>query len=110
MSELSGYRIMWLFVMFDIPSKTRKEQKSATRFRNLLLDEGFTMAQYSVYLKPLPDLGYREPVVKEIKSQIPTDGHVEIITITDKQYEDIFVCFGPTRMKKRKNPSQLTLF
>ena len=38
--------------MFDIPVRTRKEMRKATRFRNVLLDEGFVMKQFSVYIKP----------------------------------------------------------
>ena len=32
---------MWLIVMFDLPVIEREERKSATRFRNDLLDMGF---------------------------------------------------------------------
>ena len=48
---LSPYRIMWLFVMFDLPVGTKREKKEATSFRNQLPDLGFEMSQFSVYLK-----------------------------------------------------------
>ena len=50
-SALSGYRMMWLYVMFDLPVGTKAERKAATRFRQSLLDDGFEMAQFSVYLR-----------------------------------------------------------
>ena len=50
-AALSGYRIMWLFVLFDLPVGTKKERKAATKFRLSLLDMGFEMSQFSVYLK-----------------------------------------------------------
>ena len=37
---LSGYRIMWILVMFDLPTDTKPQRKAATDFRNFLLDEG----------------------------------------------------------------------
>ena len=47
--QLSGYRLLWLQVLFDLPVTTQKTRKAATRFRHFLLDQGFEMAQYSVY-------------------------------------------------------------
>ena len=35
---LSGYRLMWVVVMFDLPVIEREERKAATTFRNDLLD------------------------------------------------------------------------
>ena len=34
--ELNGYRIMWLFVFFDLPTETPKDRKNASGFRNNL--------------------------------------------------------------------------
>ncbi len=50
-SALSGYRIMWLFVLFDLPVGTKRERKAANGFRHALLDLGFEMSQFSVYIK-----------------------------------------------------------
>ena len=49
--ELNGYRIMWLFVFFDLPTDTKKDKKNASGFRNNLLKDGFAMMQYSVYVR-----------------------------------------------------------
>ena len=48
---LSGYRLMWMMVLFDLPTLTKKERRAASGFRNYLLDQGFEMAQYSVYMR-----------------------------------------------------------
>ena len=48
---LSGFRLMWMIVLFDLPVLTKKERKAATRFRNFLLDQGFEMSQFSVYMR-----------------------------------------------------------
>ena len=39
--DLNGYRIMWLFVFFDLPTDTKKDRKNASGFRNKLLKDGF---------------------------------------------------------------------
>ena len=40
---------MWVIAMFDLPTDTPAARKSYTRFRKDLLDDGFTMMQFSVY-------------------------------------------------------------
>ena len=47
----SEYRSMWLFAMFDLPVKTKTERRAYSRFRNLLLQEGFCKMQFSVYAR-----------------------------------------------------------
>jgi CRISPR-associated protein Cas2 len=88
-AALSGYRIMWLVVLFDLPVGTKKERKAATRFRLKLLDLGFEMTQYSVYLRFCAGKEQAESYERKIKQAMPPSGKVHIITITDKQYENI---------------------
>lgn len=56
MSEvrLNAYRIMWLFVFFDLPTNTKTERRHATQFRKALEKDGFSMMQYSVYVRHCP--------------------------------------------------------
>ena len=49
--ELNRYELMWMMVLFDLPVIEKKERKAATDFRNFLLDNGFSMVQYSIYTK-----------------------------------------------------------
>lgn len=53
MSELrlNAYRIMWLFVFFDLPTHTKTERRHAAQFRKALEKDGFAMMQYSVYVR-----------------------------------------------------------
>jgi CRISPR-associated protein Cas2 len=48
---LSAYRFMWLLVMFDLPVGSKSERRSATKFRNWLLDQGYEMSQFSIYVR-----------------------------------------------------------
>ena len=107
---LSGYRIMWMMVMFDLPVGDRAERKAATRFRNFLLDQGFEMAQFSVYMRFCAGREQVEAHTRRIGDNLPARGRVHLLSFTDKQYENI-VCFsGRIREKARKNPEQLALF
>jgi len=107
---LSGYRILWLQVLFDLPVKTKKERKAATDFRNFLLDRGFEMAQFSVYQRWASGKEMAETLIKKVENHLPPAGKVHIITFTDKQYENIRTFRGKKENPKQKNPDQLTLF
>ena len=38
-------------VFFDLPTDTKKERKAATVFRQNLIKDGFTMFQFSIYIR-----------------------------------------------------------
>ena len=105
---LSGYRIMWVFVMFDLPVGTSKERKQATGFRNHLLDLGFEMVQFSVYSRFCSGKERVETLSKKIATNLPAGGKVDILSFTDKQYENI-ISFERCAPQTREKPDQLTL-
>lgn len=107
---LSGYRIMWIFVLFDLPVGTKKERKAATKFRQSLLDLGFEMSQFSVYLKFTAGKEEAESVERHVEAAMPGAGKIHIVQITDKQYENIRTYRGRKREPSPKNPNQLALF
>jgi CRISPR-associated protein Cas2 len=109
-AALSGYRIMWVFVLFDLPVGTKKERKAATRFRHALLDLGFEMSQYSVYLKFCAGKEQAEAVERKVEMVMPAAGKVHFVQITDKQYENIRTYRGRKREPAPKNPNQFALF
>ncbi|MEQ9146614.1 MAG: CRISPR-associated endonuclease Cas2 [Parvibaculaceae bacterium] len=107
---LSSYRIMWLFVMFDLPVGTKKERKRAADFRHRLLDLGFEMSQFSIYLRHFAGKEQAESFIRQIEMEMPPAGKVHIVQITDKQYENIRTFRGRKREPAQKNPDQLVLF
>ena len=108
--HLSPYRIMWLFVMFDLPVGTKKERDQATKFRQGLLDLGFEMSQFSVYLKYCPSKEKSEVISDKVKVKIPVGGKVDILTITDKQFSGMKRFFAKTEIKNNAKPKQLHIF
>lgn len=86
---LSGYRLMWMIVMFDLPVREREERKAAHDFRLTLLDEGFSMAQFSVYFRFCPGQAVADALIQRVASALPEGGKVDFLFITDRQYENI---------------------
>lgn len=80
---------MWTMVLFDLPVKSKRQQRIATLFRNSLLEDGFEMCQFSVYIKFCGTREKTMSVIKKVKSYIPDEGKVTIITFTDKQFGNI---------------------
>ena len=108
--HLSGYKLMWIFVMFDLPVGTKKQMRDATKFRQFLLDEGFEMSQFSVYARLCNGKDSFESYLKRIEGNLPEKGDVHILTFTDRQYEGIIRFSSQRRKRVQKNPDQLALF
>lgn len=96
--------------MFDLPVVEPQERRAATDFRNFLLDEGFEMAQFSVYLRFCSGPEQVAALTRRIRGQLPDGGKVDILTFTDKQYENIVSFTGGRLGPRRKNPDQFNLF
>jgi CRISPR-associated protein Cas2 len=107
---LSGYRLMWILVMFDLPTETKAQRKAAESFRNYLLDEGFERSQFSIYARFINGKEAFESRVRRIERALPARGDVQILTLTDRQYRDIVHFSDQGRRGPRENPSQLLLF
>lgn len=112
MSEyrLNAYHIMWVFVFFDLPTETKKNRKDAARFRKELEKDGFSMMQYSVYVRHCPSKENMDVHIKRVQLSMPPEGQVSILSITDKQYGNIQNFQGKIQHNLQTAPQQLELF
>ncbi len=108
--RLNAYRIMWVIVFFDLPVVTKKDRKIYTDFRKKLLQDGFGMFQYSIYLRHCPSMENAQVHIKRVKKQLPEKGHVVMMTITDKQFGMIEIFHGKKSAEPIETPQQLELF
>ena len=86
MDRFSEYRIMWVLVFFDLPTDTKKERKNAALFRKRLIEDGFVMFQFSIYMRHCPSSENAQAHINRVKSFLPDLGQVGILCITDKQF------------------------
>lgn len=107
---LSGYRLMWVIVMFDLPVVEKVERKAASDFRNTLLDMGFEMSQFSVYMRFCSSQAQVDTYCSQVEKNLPKGGKVNILQFTDKQYERIITFRGKAKQPKNKSPDQYDLF
>jgi len=105
-----GWRSMWVIAMFDLPTDTPKARKAYAQFRKTLIEDGFTMMQYSVYTRHCASIENADVHVKRMGAHVPAKGEVRFLTITDRQFGRINVFIGKKRQKNAPSPSQLELF
>lgn len=96
--------------MFDLPVTTAKQRKIATKFRNELGKEGFSMCQFSVYARFCGPRERTERIYNKIESLVPDAGKVDIIMFTDKQFGQIVRIENRKKRKSKENPEQIIIF
>ncbi|MDR2085488.1 MAG: CRISPR-associated endonuclease Cas2 [Bacteroidales bacterium] len=110
MNRLSEYRIMWILVFFDLPTDTKKDRKAYTQFRKNLVEDGFSMFQFSIYMRHCPSMENAQVHIKRVKKALPEKGQVGIMCITDKQFGNIELFIGKKEDKLQAPSQQLELF
>jgi CRISPR-associated protein Cas2 len=80
--------------MFDLPTETKKERKAYAEFRKKLIRDGFTMFQFSMYIRHCASRENAAVHQKRVKNFLPEYGSVGILSVTDKQFGqmEIFRC------------------
>jgi CRISPR-associated protein Cas2 len=110
LNNYSPYRAMWLFAMFDLPVKTKKQRRRYTEFRKGLLKEGFFMMQYSVYARFCESEDSAKGHRFRVKNLLPPEGQIRLVSITDVQFGKMMVYNGKREKEPEKKPEQLILF
>ena len=88
----------------------RGERRAATNFRQYLQDHGYEMSQFSVYMGFCVGKEQAERRIREVSEAIPDKGRVHILSVTDRQFEQMSVFRGKSRSHGRSVPNQLELF
>lgn len=78
---------MRMFVFFDLPVVTTENRRNYARFRKFLIKNGFIMIQESVYCKMVINQTAANTIMSNIKSNKPLDGIVQVLNVTEKQFE-----------------------
>lgn len=110
LNRLNQYRIVWVFVFFDLPTETKKDRKNYFWFRKNLQKDGFTMLQFSIYTRHCNSRENAEVHIKRVKSFLPPKGDIIIFTLTDKQFGMMEFFKGEAVSPRPKTPQQLELF
>ncbi|MBF7121859.1 CRISPR-associated endonuclease Cas2 [Pediococcus pentosaceus] len=99
---------MRLMIMFDLPVETAKQRKQYRQFRKSLINEGFLMIQYSVYVRVCVTKKSATLMENRIKTFLPENGTIQVLTLTEKQYNDMHFLVGD-RVEDVRNNSDRTV-
>lgn len=78
---------MRIIVFFDLPVETDIDRREYRKFRKSLIKSGFMMMQESVYIKLALNQNAANQIVENIKKIKPLKGLVQVLTITEKQFQ-----------------------
>ena len=102
---------MRLVVFFDLPMVTKAEKKAYVQFRRFLLNDGYDMIQWSVYGRILNGSDAQKKHLARLADNLPPEGSVRCMTVTEKQYAGIRLLVGlPLFQEKKVPPNQMLLF
>ena len=101
---------MWILVFFDLPTETKTDKKNYIDFRNRLIRDGFTMFQFSIYLRHCASRENSAVHTNRIKKLLPPKGHIGILSVTDKQFKEIELLQEKKQQKVSAPHQQLELW
>jgi CRISPR-associated protein Cas2 len=94
-----------------LPTNSAKQRKAATKFRNMLIKEAFSMLQYSIYMRVCKGQEIVDKYIDKLENNLPKEGNIRVLQITDKQYERMKILIGnETPEEKSVGMKQLLLF
>lgn len=93
-----------------MPTETNKDKKAYALFRKNLQRDGFTMFQFSIYVRHCASTENAEVHIRRVKSFLPEFGQVGILCITDKQFGQIELFYGKKPLSVNSPGQQLELF
>jgi CRISPR-associated protein Cas2 len=108
--RLNQYKIMWIFVHFDLPTETKADRKRYADFRKFLLKDGFAMIQYSMYARHCSSKENAEVHKGRVKRNLPEKGEIIIFEITDAQFGRMEFFKGIATKNRPDTPQQLEMF
>lgn len=108
--QLNKYRILWIFVFFDLPTETKKDRREYAQFRKRLQKDGFTMLQYSIYVRHCNSRENADVHIRRVKSWLAPKGEIILFTLTDKQFSMMEFFMNNDEKLRPSTPQQLELF
>lgn len=90
-----------MMLMYDLPFDEPDQVKQYNTFRKRIKRLGFYPLQYSVYVKVVPNNTNYKTLIRKIYNDLPNDGNIRLIKITEKQYEDMLFLKGTRNLHEQ---------
>jgi len=100
------FRIMRLIVMFDLPTETSADRRNYRKFRKFLIQNGYSMMQYSIYSKIILNRSVLDFQRVKLKQNAPKKGYIETLIVTENQYVNIEVITGGDERSNQEHSTE----
>ncbi len=100
---------MRIIVFFDLPVETAANRLEYTRFRRFLIKNGFVMMQESVYSKIVLNNSAANAIRDKVRKNKAKDGLIQVLSVTEKQYNNIELIIGSTPSEVINDDSRLVI-
>lgn len=100
---------MRIMVMFDLPVLTTEQRREYTKFRKFLIKNGFLMMQESIYCKLALNGTAANTIVENVRKNKPSEGLVQLLTVTEKQYAKMEFIIGESSHEVLDNDERLVI-
>ena len=95
--QITGYNSWWCLVFYDLPNDTSSAKTASAKFRRWLLESGGNKFWSCCWIKFCASREKLESFTAEIKKNLPPDGNVKVLGVTDKQFGQIQIMWGKMR-------------
>jgi CRISPR-associated protein Cas2 len=94
-----SFKFMRVMIFFDLPTTTSKDIKNYSKFTKTIKKSGYIMSQYSIYTKLVVSPKCADLEENFIKKICPTEGNVQLLIVTEKQFASIVYVIGENKSK-----------
>ncbi len=101
MIDSGTYKNMRLLVLFDMPVLENDQKKEYRHFLKSLLNDGFMMLQYSVYVRFCQNDSDTDKHIERVKKMKPKYGNVRILKVTENQFESMVLVQGEQGIQEK---------
>ncbi|MGM9969483.1 MAG: CRISPR-associated endonuclease Cas2 [Anaeroplasma sp.] len=88
---------MRLLLFFDLPSVSKEEKRTYSKFVKQIKCNGFYMLQESVYAKMALNKQVLESTIEKVNKFLPPNGYVIVLPITEKQFNNMTIMLGENK-------------
>lgn len=103
-------KFMRVIVMFDLPTETKKQRREYAKFRKALLQRGFYMMQFSIYVKLCNGWDAAKTAECYVETIAPTTGAIRTMIITEKQFSSMKCILGPKHYQESIFDSDFSIY
>ncbi|NHA35400.1 CRISPR-associated endonuclease Cas2 [Staphylococcus schleiferi] len=101
---------MILLVCFDLSRETKIDRKKANKYRERLLELGFSMKQFSLYERYISTAQKKDKLLEILQREIPDTGSITLYMLPDEVNDNQITILGKNvELIRQREPKLIVL-